>query len=382
MESQLTFCIFDLKDLIQSLLNFLFSQKYIENEFIKCKEELKNKTEDCEKLKIEVMDLKKVIQLNNINQLNDVHMKTVHRENKSKFASKKESELRTHSNTNHQKYEPLTCQICDLICETKEGLSFHIKMEHVNSDIEPEKEFNCNECCFQATEQRHLKKHFELVHTQKNNFKCIRCDFSGITSTELSEHIEAIHVSKELKCNICPFEGTSITNLRTHSMKEHPMKDVFRCRICGEVFELYRNLMEHRKNEHIKTVAYCRNNLKGSCLFSNEKCWWNHDTQSDSEKRDESFKCYICDSTFQQKGQMMAHKKSQHPESVRYCNLFLDSKCIFNDNACWYRHTVNPKKNVEDENSVSEKSVFQEVQENLKPPIKIQETERNQNAQK
>ena len=245
--------------------------KYIESEFIKCKEELKNKTKDCEKLKIEVMDLKKVIQLNNTIQLNDVHMKTIYRENKRKFATQKEIELRTHSNKNHQTYESITCQICDLICETEEGLSVHIKMEHVKSNIEPEKEFNCNECCFQTTEQRHLEKHFELVHTQKNNFKCVRCEIRGITSTELSEHIEAKHISQELKCNICPYEGTSITDIRTHTVKEHPMKDVFRCRICGEVFKLYRNLMEHIKNEHIKTVAYCRNNLKGSCLFSKEQ---------------------------------------------------------------------------------------------------------------
>ena len=69
----------------------------------------------------------------------------------------------------------------------------------------------------------------------------------------------------------------------------------------------------------------------------------------------------------------MVHKKSKHEELTKYCNLFLDGKCKFKDETCWYRHKDEQKDNSKEKSvkNVPENSVFQEVQENLKPPIKI-----------
>ena len=169
------------------------------------------------------------------------------------------------------------------------------------------------------------------------------------------------------------YKANNVNDLRAHTQKEHTMKDQFRCRICGEAFRTKGNLMEHRKREHLKTVAFCKN--KGDCLFSDTKCWWNHDEQQDSKSRDEAFKCYICGDTFRLKGEMMVHKKSKHTESTRFCNLFLDTKCPFKDASCWFRHVDDDIKandsDGENDEEIAENTVFQKVQENLEPPIKI-----------
>ena len=344
--------------------------KYIEKEYNKCKEELKIKTEEIEKLKIEVKDLKEVMKLANNHNHNQMNLKIMNQDNDCDITEKYKSDLTPHRQTKHTDKHSNQCKICNEICETKEKLSLHITNEHGSHSSKQEKEFNCNYCSFQTTEQRHFRNHFELVHTLKKNFKCNRCEYVGITSSDLSKHIEWKHVSKTLECSVCQLEANSANDLRAHMKREHEIQEQFRCRICCEAFRTKGNLMEHRKKEHLKTVAFCKN--KGDCVFSNEKCWWNHDDQQDSKSREETFKCYICGDTFQQRGEMMVHKKSKHKESTRFCNLFLDAKCPFKDVSCWFRHDDIQEKVSFEENDeeITENTVFQEVQENLEPPIR------------
>ena len=122
----------------------------------------------------------------------------------------------------------------------------------------------------------------------------------------------------------------------------------------------------------VAPVAYCKNNLNGTCLFSYSKCYWNHEAQPDATKNGQIFKCYICSKTFSEKKQMMIHKKKEHVESIRFCNLFLDEKCPFKDEACWFRHmdvSKTPPNEVKNDNVETQNSVFQKVQEDLDPPI-------------
>ena len=355
----------DLKEIKAELSKVKERNKYIENEFMKCKEELKNKTEENEKLKIEIKDLKEACHLSQNNQLNDVHMKTL-----SYSSGRSKSEFRTHKRSKHSSEDSIRCKFCSKAFESIEQLSLHIKTEHSNKFNNQEKEFNCNDCCFQAKEE----KHYLLVHTDERNLNCNRCEFVGITSSELSRHIEQLHMLQELKCNICQIKVSSLGDLRNHTLKDHDTHNSFRCQICGETFETKGTLMEHRKKEHRKTVAYCQNNLKGNCLFSDSKCWWIHDDQVDTDKKEDAFKCFICDESFRQKGLMMIHKKSKHIESTRYCNLYLDEKCRFKDETCWYKHEDKPK-NVSEEkvvNVATENTVFQKVLEDLEPPITVQ----------
>ena len=116
-------------------------------------------------------------------------------------------------------------------------------------------------------------------------------------------------------------------------------------------------------------MAYCKNNLNGTCLFSYSKCYWNHDSPPDATKDGQLFKCYICSNTFSEKKHMMSHKKKEHIESIRFCNLYSDEKCPFKDEACWFRHTDVSENVIKNYNEGTQYSVFQKVQEDLEPPI-------------
>ena len=330
-------------------------------------------------MKIKVKDLKEVISLSQNNYEKDVIMETINSNGNNERINSEESyvkeinrrNIRNHKRKLHSSLNQFKCQTCQRNFESEKTLNIHNEMEHVNIP-EQDVEFNCTGCSFQTTEQKHLRKHIELVHTLKRNFNCSRCDYIGITSAELSKHIGEIHEANDCKGKTSNLKGFSQSDLRTHTVREHGSVDIIRCRICGDAFMSKGRLMEHRKKEHIKTVAYCKNKIDGTCIYSDLKCWWNHDNQSDTERSGLTFKCFICSETFSEKGQMMTHKKKEHLESVRYCNLILDGKCPFLDEKCWYRHTENAKNNSEEvinEDEQKETSVFQEVQEDLAPPI-------------
>ena len=75
---------------------------------------------------------------------------------------------------------------------------------------------------------------------------------------------------------------------------------------------------------------------------------------------------------------MMIHKKEQHRYLVRSCNLFIDNKCPHSDSVCWYLHENNfIDKDFEVNDDIKQQEtnqpVFQDVVENLKPPIESQE---------
>ena len=76
---------------------------------------------------------------------------------------------------------------------------------------------------------------------------------------------------------------------------------------------------------------------------------------------------------------MMSHKKSKHIESIRFCNLILDGECPFKEETCWFKHAESPTKPSEDvkiDDEGTNTPVFQEVQEDLEPPIVTSRTKK------
>ena len=179
-----------------------------------------------------------------------------------------------------------------------------------------------------------------------------------------------------------------------HTVESSSNENAIKCTICGEQFYEKGNLMEHRKDKHVSAVAFCRNKREGRCIYSDDKCWWNHSAQS--RNLEDNNKCYLCEKTFVTRRGLMMHKKTNHEKIVRTCNYFRNGDCRFREESCWYKHSENenhenkdmdvdededlknmdvdkvdekPKeKDVEEENV--QNSVFQKARENLKPPIK------------
>ena len=119
--------------------------------------------------------------------------------------------------------------------------------------------------------------------------------------------------------------------------------------------------MYHRKSKHLNTVAYCKNYLEGKCQYSDDMCWWNH-----SEKRNYENECYLCNQNFRSKGEMMKHRKKNHSNIVRDCIKYAINSCSFQEDFCWFRHSDNDDNNrSEDKNDDDDKNKSEEQSEQV-----------------
>ena len=46
--------------------------------------------------------------------------------------------------------------------------------------------------------------------------------------------------------------------------------------------------MQHRKKEHAQIVAFCKNDLKGTCHFGVNNCWFNHNENKNENRNREN----------------------------------------------------------------------------------------------
>ena len=143
------------------------------------------------------------------------------------------------------------------------------------------------------------------------------------TTSQRPTGVEKNQRDVQYNCTKCFFQGTNKEELSKHIEIKHMVEGSIKCRTCGEHFNTKSNLMNHRKDKHLNTVAHCRNNLKGTCSYPSRMCWWNHaDPNIGMDVDGDAIECFICSKTFQCKGSMMIHRKKDHKTVVRKCNLF------------------------------------------------------------
>ena len=202
-----------IKELEKEIKMCCESKKKFANEYNKCEKELRNRTEEVEMMKVEISDLKNIIKLSD--ELNDTELdESCEEEDKTQ----------------------------NLKDEIPKGTRFQDKNTHGR---EFEKIFNCEECTFKTSTQVQLQKHV-LVHCNQQNEECRRCDFQATSNLQLNKHINLNHAIND----------------------KVERGELIKCNNCGEQFGNKRTLMNHRKSRHSNTVAPCKNNLLGTCSFS------------------------------------------------------------------------------------------------------------------
>ena len=310
------------------------SKALMEKKYLECVEELKIKTEEKEILKVEVNDLRMIVKLRD--KLDEQQLKIVP-ENKR---SLKEADKMNN------------CEKCEKKDISMEAVKEHQSTEHT-TDI-----FSCNKCGFKTIRREVLSEHIFTIHSNKSQpyktiskkeektvFTCDECAFKTTNRTTLTEHISGQHDMKEkeeeFNCKSCDFQTTTETQMKKHFTLKHTLQGLqnnaeIRCRVCGESFVGKRNFMIHRKQSHNSKVANCKNFIEGKCPFTKENCWWNH--REESSERKDQIVCYICDKIFESKNDMMIHRKNKHESIVENCNKFAKNSCRLQNQYCWFLH--------------------------------------------
>ena len=127
----------------------------------------------------------------------------------------------------------------------------------------------------------------------------------------------------------------------------------------------------------------CRNFKDGSCNYTDDACWWNHE---DKVNHKGNIQCFLCGKSFDRKSEMMSHRKINHSDILQQCTQFLQGSCRFQNQYCWFKHSLESKENdkpdvvIEEEKEIETPSVFQKVVKNPKPPSGLEKSnEKTQN---
>ena len=140
-------------------------------------------------------------------------------------------------------------------------------------------------------------------------------------------------------CNICGHEAEDGYQLDGHLWSEHEDEDdlkLFVCQYCDQSFSNLKNLMTHKKSNHLENISICSHFSNGACPY-NETCWFRHVKDSKEIKTELSLICNICKIQFESRSDLMMHRKKEHHENIKMCRNFKKGNCTYNLK-CWFSH--------------------------------------------
>ena len=194
------------------------------------------------------------------------------------------------------------CDICGEIFNTSSLLQNHTQSCHMESEadlLRDIKQYNCDDCDFQANTGPELKKHLNLTKHRPNS-----------------------------------------------QLKETDLGNLYKCRNCSKEYSSKPDLMDHRRDEHKDIRKKCWHKINRKCSFEDDVCWYSHKI-STSEKQDhvndDNFDCQTCDDRFETISGLMKHRKVEHTDTVPICKAVKDGLvCDYKEN-CWFSHLNQPK---------------------------------------
>ncbi|GMS90283.1 hypothetical protein PENTCL1PPCAC_12458, partial [Pristionchus entomophagus] len=186
------------------------------------------------------------------------------------------------------------------------------------------KPFHCSICGKMFGKFMELNRH-KRVHdltevgrekTTEPKFPCSLCSFVARSESGLGIHLTCRH-SEELlhKCTIgeCTERFANVSQLKQHLREMHKLKP-FQCSICGEMFDWFKELEEHKKERHIFEKEFpC-----GLCSFVavNQTGLRNHMKNRHSGAQDSD-----CSESFALPSGLVNHKRVFHKLKPYHCSI-------------------------------------------------------------
>ena len=255
----------ELTDVKKQLKECRKEKQNIEIEYYKCEKELNLKTEECEKLKIVIKDLKEIEQLKNDLEETD------------KAEAETENEPKDDNSNPWITKKPV-----------KRPKGANVKGKVVE-------EYNCTECDFQGTTDIQLRKHVNLKHTSRGHdntiIECRICGEGFDVKWKLMKHRKIKHITSVAPCKNYIEEKCNFTALMcwwNHEEKQIGQKEDIDCFVCNETFQSKPELMTHRKKNHSEIIRQCIQFSQNNCRYEEESCWYKHAIeQRDNEMKNE-----------------------------------------------------------------------------------------------
>ena len=263
-----------------------------------------------------------------------------------------------------------TWKNCKMQLESQGLLTAHMKGHRPS--------YACNICENEFLAESQLNEHISTFH------RMIRCEICGKehkSPEELRLHEKEQHVDKEWNCNDCSYQAHTSGELMKHlhvcGHKPSPIiqdlrTEIKRCYTCKEEFFSKWHLMNHRKEKH-PSKKICRYYVKNQCIHGSVKCWYRHEEPMEIEapvkESSSQFKCYLCASSFQDKNDLRNHRRTNHP-SIAPCRKYIEGHCDRSETECLFNHDF--KETQEKEAYSQNVPVFQSASPNPAPPDKDQ----------
>ena len=169
--------------------------------------------------------------------------------------------------------------------------------------------------CEKKTDLTTVQTHTQTYPQNDFDYNCGVCVFQSSSEDPLWSHMDSEHDIQREKTN----ESIS-------------------CELCHQYFIKESDLKYHIKMKHDEMVKPCKYFMQGRCMFSDEDCWNSHNSQNiQTIETSIEFYCQHCNKVFNVKSEFMKHRKQQHLQSVALCRENNNNKCRFK-NECWYRH--------------------------------------------
>jgi hypothetical protein len=196
----------------------------------------------------------------------------------------------------------VTCQVCDRSFTRHDTLESHMMSMH--SDERP---YHCQypSCKKNFATQSALVNHVK-VHTDGKPYKCLECDSSFTLLLEYKLHMRQAHPdTKNLRCGDCYRVFPDTESLETHRSVEHLLE----CEICGKSFARLAYLQLHVQIHSGDSVYNCKFCSQG---FDSEYAYKQHmKTHPENQRNKKGFHCQLCDKTFEEPADLIAHYRSQ-----------------------------------------------------------------------
>ena len=168
---------------------------------------------------------------------------------------------------------------------------------------------------------------------------CYECEFPADDFHDLGEHMMEYHFQSA--CEVCDEIFTTKEKVADHMSEDHKIEErvkelsshEIQCNFCEKRFTSLRNLMLHKKLQHLEQISMCWDFATGNCPFGDDRCWFRHSVLKTSE-----VKCKICDDKFATRSDYQKHRKQKHPSLVPRCKDVASGKMCKYGIHCWFKH--------------------------------------------